>query len=569
MTIWGLLWLGVVQGAEVRGIVVGPNGEVVDGATVVAYDYRLMFVSDVTDDQGQFSVNHPSAKAVRLHIIPTPESGLSEELGMGEWTVCAARPYSDGAEITWSLRAAASVTGRLLKPDGTVAADASITAIPVLPYDLPFPGTRTDSMGFFDLDGLHPGVGGVRLQFDSDEAPRQYRGGVYAESEGEIVPIADAERLDIGDEVLLAGVTVAGQVSGPDGPIDAAEVRAYSPGQVRSTTSTEGRYRIDGLPPGEALAWASAPGLATTYYPDSDRPDQRVFLQENDTYEAMDLSLPAEGRIRGVLAVDEDFDGGTVLVYNDARTVGFGGEIDEKGMFDVGGLHTGAYTIELYTASAGFVDDWVRDETGMIRTVLVESGAVTDVSVAVPKGASLGLRAVDRYTGEPIPGVSVQASDQSTGRQRAVAMDGDGAATMPGFRPGQWSLRASYTPFCYGDPNWVATYYDDARSEGDQVLVSLAAGEHLQWTARLAPDNDYDEMDDVWEAEMGLDPNRGDGFEDPDGDGLSNLEEYRAGSDPLVGPLADGCGCRSNTSDAAYFVIPYLFFSRRRKCILG
>ena len=40
-------------------------------------------------------------------------------------------------------------------------------------------------------------------------------------------------------------------------------------------------------------------------------------------------------------------------------------------------------------------------------------------------------------------------------------------------------------------------------------------------------------MPDRWERQMGLDPHDArDANLDPDGDGLTNLEEYRAGTDP-------------------------------------
>ncbi len=48
-------------------------------------------------------------------------------------------------------------------------------------------------------------------------------------------------------------------------------------------------------------------------------------------------------------------------------------------------------------------------------------------------------------------------------------------------------------------------------------------------------DTDADGMDDQWEIDHGLDPlDSSDGPEDPDGDGLQNLREFEAGTDPLV-----------------------------------
>jgi hypothetical protein len=46
-------------------------------------------------------------------------------------------------------------------------------------------------------------------------------------------------------------------------------------------------------------------------------------------------------------------------------------------------------------------------------------------------------------------------------------------------------------------------------------------------------DNDRDGMPDVWEEAAGLSPFIDDADADADGDGLSNLQEYLAGTNPL------------------------------------
>ncbi len=45
-------------------------------------------------------------------------------------------------------------------------------------------------------------------------------------------------------------------------------------------------------------------------------------------------------------------------------------------------------------------------------------------------------------------------------------------------------------------------------------------------------DTDHDNMPDGWEVTYGLDPKSNDASEDSDGDGASNITEYRRGTDP-------------------------------------
>jgi parallel beta-helix repeat protein len=82
------------------------------------------------------------------------------------------------------------------------------------------------------------------------------------------------------------------------------------------------------------------------------------------------------------------------------------------------------------------------------------------------------------------------------------------------------------------------------------------------------PDDDNDGMPDTWETENGLNPlNSADAFLDPDGDGLTNLQEYQEGTEPNVSDAETVPWWILGTAAAVVIVIAVAtaFLLRRRK----
>ena len=87
-----------------------------------------------------------------------------------------------------------------------------------------------------------------------------------------------------------------------------------------------------------------------------------------------------------------------------------------------------------------------------------------------------------------------------------------------------WETEFGFDPL---DPSDAAL---DPDSDGLSNLAEFLAG-----TNPLLADSDGDGIPDAWEVARGLNPClASDAFADPDGDGLLTLSEYRAGTDPLL-----------------------------------
>jgi subtilisin family serine protease/sugar lactone lactonase YvrE len=77
-----------------------------------------------------------------------------------------------------------------------------------------------------------------------------------------------------------------------------------------------------------------------------------------------------------------------------------------------------------------------------------------------------------------------------------------------------------------GYPQGIHPVFDD-----NTVYVADTFNQRVQ-ILRLILDRDQDGMDDLWEDLNGLDSSTNDAFMDLDGDGILNIGEYRAGTDP-------------------------------------
>ncbi len=560
--------------ATLSGTVTGADGSPLAGVDVVAYDTRLDYASARTTSDGGFSIGLLPPGRYRIRVLPADDDPHVDRFLPDAWDFCEADVVElsegevrDGLDAELPL--GARITGRVLSAGGEPLPGTQLLAIGQSERSsLVSRLAEADDDGVFRIVGLDSDPGSSEpyaVYLAAEGRPRQYLGPSYDEDYAAIFDVSLGEALEVGDQPILEGISVSGTVTGPDGPVASGTVYVYSSSQVIAVEVEEdGTYIADGLPPGEVVPWASSDGLATTYYPDADRPGARIDApDEGQALTGADLTLPVENTLTITLAGEGDLSEAAMLLYNDTYTVGRGGGFAEDGTVTVDGLHPGTYFLYVYGADVGFTDDFARDGAGAIREIVVDGA--TQIDVTMPAGASFAgtVRGDD---GAPVYGAYVYATT-ADGEDTVVGVtDKDGNYDIPGLVGDDFTLRASYAHYCPNDPGWVTVYWPEALVADDAIVTTLGDGEArtgVDFT--LFVDDDHDAMGDAWERENGLDPNRDDAGEDPDGDGYLNVEEWALGTDPTGGALAgDGCGSGCGSGASALLLVLPLVGRRRR-----
>ncbi len=555
----GLLGLLALRGAVaaagtgsagLSGTVTDASGLPLAGVTVVAYDPRFNYASATSTNSGAWSLRKLPAGRYRLRFLPPDEVNVVDRFLGGAWDVCegdviALAEGQNTAGVDVALPTGGTLGGALV--DGLGGPVAGATVVVKGRSDrssLTLRLAATDEAGAFVAVGLDSDPGGVEpydVQVVLSGWPRQYLGPTYIMDEAALFDVTLGEGTQSGENALLDGIAVEGTVSGPDGGVAGATVYVYSAQQVTAVTADDvGAYVAEGLPPGDVITWASAPGLATTYYPDADRPGESVSAPEEGDVAIANLSLPAEHSLSVQFSGVGDLSLVNVLLYNDTRTVGRGSGVDETGAVTIGALHPGDYFLYVYGADAGFLDGFVG--SAVDPTAFRVEGE-SRVSLPLTRGASVSGRLVDD-DGAPVYGGFVYLFDSTGDNVSVGTSDSEGYYAATGIPAGEYSVRVSYVNYCPTDAGWVTKWWESSWTEEGASTLQLDEGESQQAFDFLLPrDDDHDAMGDAWEREHGLDTDADDAALDKDLDGYSNLTEWQLGTDPNDPGVLAECGC--------------------------
>jgi hypothetical protein len=553
-------WVALAFGTTLAGRVSDGFGDPVEGAMIVAYDVKFAYEYTFTDAEGAWRIADLPDRAWRVRALPPMSVDRVETWYPGALAVCLAQPIPAGEheDLRLELVIGGRVSGRVVDADGAPVAGVLATLESTGVGGVQEREATTDADGRYTIVGVpSPALGPWRVRLDPPVGPDQYVGGVVDPDEAATFAPSSGVVDDAGVHALIGGASLGGAVAGPDGPVTSGTLRLYAGQSTVDLPISEGRWRADGVSPGDVTFWAISPGLATTFWPAADRPPaERLVVEDGEERLDLDLRLPAAAAFTGALRGPGDLSGVGLVLYNDDETIGLSAAASSDGAFSIDGLYPGRYSISVFGAEEGFASGRI----GGITAPATFEAPDEDVELRLVRAAEISGRITDAETGAPIYGASVIA-ESLLGRRVGATTDADGAYRLTGLSADAWLVRAEFAAPCPSDPDWVAVSYPGVVDPDLAGRMFLSPGDDARFDAALLADTDHDGMSDTWEGTYRLDPLLADELEDPDGDGYSNLEEFYLGSDPRAA-VTHGC---AGVPDGQWGALIVLALWRRRR----
>jgi hypothetical protein len=556
------LWPALASAGEVTGAVHGfPDGDAIEGVTVRVYDAVGRSTVGWSAADGTWSVDSLAEGWHRAGAFPSDDH-LPALFG-DTYSYCGSERFRVDADgvvsgVDFQLPGGGSLQGTVSNHDGQPVVGAAVRVQGLDFYNAALAREAiTDGEGAWRVDGLDsisidgvPQDGAYRLSVSRGGASLHWPGAWLA-SDAEPVGAARGELrtvdLAFPEPGAIEGIVLDDGV--PRAGVDVRLTVASSPGVQSAVTDADGAYRFDGLDGASVRVQARDDGFALTGLPSAADTGESVALEAGQTVAAPDLALLEGGDLRVAALVPEG--ASRITVRSTAGALLAGQSIEGPGSTLFSDLPPGDVVVTL----AGLVVDGIAPSQPVEARLV--GGKTVEVEVVGQAGAAV-FGTVQARGGRWLGDATVDAVEPGTGDVLASVR-----TTVLGFELGPvplqpFALRVSYTPFCSADPSFVPVFAPDALTLTDAAVFEPTPGERFDVELILPPDGDADGMDDIWELAWHLDPLRDDGDEDPDGDSISNLEEYRADTDPL------GWTALADCAGGGGFVLLALLFRRKR-----
>jgi hypothetical protein len=578
--------------AVIEGSVVSyPEGDPIAGMPVLVVDVRARYQYVYTDDDGSFRAEGLDAWFYRLKAWPLDDQDYIGAYYDDTYFYCTGTLVDlrnddliEGIDIR--LPHGGAVEGTITDAATGDPIDGARVDLRGLDYyntniDPTYTTGAEGTYRFVGLDSaydnatdMNPVPGNYELKVTVAGRPVVYWPGVYSSADIEYVEALRGETSAGFDLAIPLGATVAGTVLGPDGlPLTGGAVylRHTTDTWIQANVSigTDGTFAATGLAPGPYALQISASGYATTI------PTDAVEVDEDGTTDGMEFQLDLESVLTGMVLADGLAQAGTtVRASNPTTGLGESATTDSDGVFTVDGLAAGSFTVYVSAgddlrASGYLCDDGVcRDSTEATQIDLGNAERRDLGEIVLPPAGVIAGRVVERSTGVPLERIYVTALPAyGSGSTHTDVTDAEGAFRFGGLLDAGYQLMAEPYRYCSDDPGWVTTYSGDARRIDDAVVLETLMGQQVELELSLPRDHDGDGMADLWEHDHQLDMTRDDSLDDPDLDGVANVDEYLEATNPRDdrGGTAAGCqGAPGRGPVVATSVVFVLLAIRRR-----
>ena len=457
--------LGSISGTVARDL----DGLPISGLWVYAYDYDTgsWGGSDQTDANGVYEITSLASGTYRVQVSTWGTEYVQECYDdVFDWNsatpvrVIAGEPTRG---VDFGLAIGATITGTVIRDSDGLP----ISGLCVFAHDYDTGawgrGGRTDANGFYEINKLPTGTYRVRIYTDNTDYVAEYYSDVIDyEDAAPVAVIGGEERPNIDFGLAISGTitgTVTGDLEGT--PISGLWVHAedYASGEYRNGdwTDPNGKYEITNLPAGaykvRATTWGSDYNYIQEYYNDQlnwEDADE-VTVREGEPTSGIDFQLAIGGSIIGTVT---DANGNPIsnlwIWASDyyGSSWGNGDHTDPNGEYEIVGLPTGTYKVEVSTWGTDYVRQFYNQQADwrMANGVSVRTGEHTqNINFTLIVGASLSGY-VKNLTGDPIWEVQINCSVDDVYYAYDVTTDTNGFYEARGLLPGYSYRAAAYPP---------------------------------------------------------------------------------------------------------------------------
>ena len=483
----------------------------------------------LTDAGGRFTIRVSSTATLRLEFAKARYTTYTADVPPRELA-------APGSDIRVRMALAGAISGVVFDRSGArlMSATVSLMRAGAAVSDAPAATTTTTDLGEYRFGGLAAGRYAVTVRssifaLGADIADREALVDAAAVQGPAIDVSAGTEvsnvnlTIDAPSEIdrnaraqgtvdADATASVSGRVVSTDGtPVARAVVHAYRPfvSGRQVETDARGRYRIDGLSPGEYTVEARKYGFDTRRYGQERAagPGRQVALIDRQALDSIDVTLTRGGAITGTI-VDEFGEPMQDLPVSALQLQVVGGRTrelrtsiagsqrtDDRGQYRIYGLKPGTYLVQALvddslSAASGYLPMFYPGTLSIDHATPTKIDFGTSVSgidlTLVPTVAYRVTGTVVNSNGQPVRGTALLAASARSGAIQTQLLQAeimaDGIFEFVNVGPGDYVVQVNGSSMSKG-PDGRTT----ARFEFGMSYVTVTAADPPPVQLRLTP----------------------------------------------------------------------------------